>query len=125
VGGCRLRYFLLGRRDCMRKTQTQRMLERQVKELSLSLRSARIWDRSMDLRDVVGPVLVSMAKYMGMMRGNADAAQRESDEILIEAAHGLSQQQQRGRYRPGEVSPGGCQTGRPRLCPIFRTSRCS
>jgi len=103
----------------MRKPQTQRMLERQVKELSLLFEVSQNLDRSMDLRDVVGPVLVSMAKYMGMMRGTLTLLNRESDEILIEAAHGLSRkQQQRGRYRPGEGVTGRVvKTGRPAVVP--------
>ena len=103
----------------MTKKPTQSTLERQVKELSLLFEISQNLDRSMDLRDVVGPVLDSMAKYMGMMRGTLTLLNRETDEILIEAAHGLSdKQKQRGRYLPGEGVTGQVvKTGRPAVVP--------
>lgn len=76
-------------------------------------------DRSMDLRDVVGPVLDLIATHMGMLRGTLTLFNRESGEILIEAAHGLSEsQKERGRYRPGEGVTGKVvKTGKPAVVP--------
>lgn len=44
-------------------------LQRKITELSLLFEISQTLDRSMDLRDVVGPVLESIAKHVGMMRG--------------------------------------------------------
>jgi len=73
----------------------------------------------MDLRDVVGPVLESIAHNMGMMRGTLTLLNRDTGEIFIEAAHGLSgSQMERGRYRAGEGVTGKVvKTGRPAVVP--------
>ena len=44
----------------------------------------------MDIRDVVEPLLEAMAKHMGMLRGTLTLLNRETGEIFIEAAYGLS-----------------------------------
>ena len=78
-------------------------LERKFKELSLLFEISQGLDRSLDLRDVVNPVLSAMAKHMGMLRGTLTLLDMDTGEIFIEAAHGLSdRQKERGRYRPGE-----------------------
>lgn len=94
-------------------------VKREIQELSLLFEISQTLDRNMDLRDVVGPVLEAIAKNMGMMRGTLTLLNRESGEILIEAAHGLSDSQmERGRYRPGEGVTGKVvKTGRPAVVP--------
>jgi len=91
----------------------------EVPELLLLFEISRILDRSLDLRDVVGPVLEAIAKHMGMMRGTLTLLNRDTGEIFIEAAHGLSEsQKERGRYRPGEGVTGKVvKTGRPVAVP--------
>ncbi len=76
-------------------------------------------DRSLDLREEVGPVLKAMARHMGMLRGILTLLNRESGQIFIEAAHGLStNQQERGKYRLGEGVTGKVvQTGQPAVVP--------
>jgi len=90
-----------------------------VPELLLLFEISRTLDRSLDLRDVVGPVLEAIANHMGMMRGTLTLVDRDSGEIFIEAAHGLSEtQMERGRYRPGEGVTGKVvKTGRPVVVP--------
>ena len=92
---------------------------REVQELSLLFEVSRTLDASMDLREVVGPVLKAIAKHMGMMRGTLTLLDRETGEIFIEAAHGLSNsQRERGRYRSGEGVTGKVvQSGRPMVVP--------
>jgi len=92
---------------------------REVRELSLLFEVSQILNRSMDLRDVLGQVLEALAERMGMMRGTLTLLNRETGEIMIEAAHGLSaSQRQRGRYRPGEGVTGKVvQTGQPAVVP--------
>ena len=91
----------------------------ELNELSLLFEISQLLDRSMDLRDVVGPVLKAMAEHMGMMRGTITLLNRETGEITIEAAYGLSaSQQERGKYKLGEGVTGKVvQTGQPAVVP--------
>jgi len=94
-------------------------VRRGVEELALLFELSQTLDRSLDLRDVVGPVLSAMSKHMGMLRGTLTLLNRETGEIFIEEAHGLSRsQRERGRYRPGEGVTGKVvQTGQPAVVP--------
>ncbi|HRI88323.1 MAG TPA: sigma 54-interacting transcriptional regulator, partial [Candidatus Hydrogenedentes bacterium] len=94
-------------------------IRREVSELALLFDISQRLDESIDLRDVVGPLLQSIADNTGMVRGTLTLVNRETEEIYIETAHGLSQsQQERGRYRPGEGVTGKViQTGRAAVIP--------
>ncbi len=94
-------------------------VKREVKELSLLWEISQTLDRSMDLRDVVGPVLELMAGHMGMMRGTLTLLDRETGELFIETAYGLSaSQQEKGRYQLGEGITGKVvETGEPAVVP--------
>jgi Nif-specific regulatory protein len=94
-------------------------IKREVQELLLLFEISHTLDRSLDLRDVVGPVLELIARHMGMLRGTLTLLNRKSGEIFIEAAHGLSETQKiRGRYRPGEGVIGQVvKTGAPAVIP--------
>ena len=85
----------------------------ELKELGLLFEISQILDRSLDLREVVGPVLDAVSKQMGMVRGTLTLLNRQTGEIFIDAAHGLSDsQKERGRYRLGEGVTGKViQTG--------------
>ncbi len=93
--------------------------ERRVQELSLLFEISRTLDRSMDLGEVAGPLLGAIASRMGMLRGTLTLLNRQSGEIVIEAAHGLSpSQRERGRYRRGEGVTGKVvQSGEPAVVP--------
>jgi len=92
---------------------------REVRELSLLLELSRTLDRSLDLRDVLGPVLEAVARHMGMISSTITLLNRETGEISVEKACGLSAgQQQRGRYRLGEGVTGRVVAeGRPVVVP--------
>ncbi|HIJ74920.1 MAG TPA: nif-specific transcriptional activator NifA [Candidatus Hydrogenedentes bacterium] len=94
-------------------------IRREVSELSLLFDISQALDRTMDLREEVKPILEIIAKHTGMVRGTLTLLDRETGEIHIEAAHGLSQDQRaRGRYRPGEGVTGRVvQTGEPMAIP--------
>ena len=94
-------------------------VRREVRELSLLLELSRTLDRSLDLRDVLGPVLEAVARHMGMISSTITLLNRETGEISIEKACGLSAgQQQRGRYRLGEGVTGRVVAeGRPVVVP--------
>ena len=103
----------------MPETAEEARVRREVQELSLLFEISQTLDQSMDLRDVGGPVLKSMAKHMGMMRGTLTLLNRQTGEISIEAAYGLStKQRERGRYRVGEGVTGRVVgTGQPAVVP--------
>jgi Nif-specific regulatory protein len=94
-------------------------VKREVRELALLFEISQTLDRILDLRDAVGPVLHAMARHMGMLRGTIVLLNRETHEITIEAAYGLStSQQERGRYKLGEGVTGKVvATGRPAVVP--------
>lgn len=77
--------------------------ERQVSELGLLYVISCLLDQSLDLRDVVSPVLEAISEKLHMRCATLTLLNRQTGDILIEAAHGLSEQQaSRGRYKLGE-----------------------
>ncbi|MHB9154830.1 MAG: sigma 54-interacting transcriptional regulator [Endomicrobiales bacterium] len=88
-------------------------------ELSLLFAISQALSLSMDLKDVVGPVLKVMAEHLGMLRGTITILNRETGEISIEEAYGLSgAQRAKGRYRLGEGVTGKVvQSGKPAVIP--------
>lgn len=94
-------------------------MDEKIRELSLLFDISQNLDSSLDLRDTLGPVLEIVAKYKGILRGSLTLLNRESGEISIEAAYGLSaSQQRRGRYRVGEGIIGQVfETGKPVIIP--------
>ena len=94
-------------------------VHREVRELVLLFEISQTLDRTLDLREAVGPVLAAMARHMDMLRGTITLVNRETGEITIEAAYGLSpSQRERGRYRLGEGVTGKVvASGRPAVVP--------
>ncbi len=94
-------------------------VQREIGELTLLLEISRILDRSMDLRDVAGPMLKAIADQMGMLRGTLTLLNKETGQIFIEEAIGLSPTQlDKGRYRIGEGVTGKVvETGVPAVVP--------
>jgi Nif-specific regulatory protein len=90
-------------------------MSRQLREVMLLFEISQRLDSSLDLRTVVQPVLTAMADHMGMMRGTLTLLDRQTGELSIEVAHGLSDsQKERGVYRSGEGVTGKViSTGRP------------
>jgi len=94
-------------------------VKREIEELTLLYKISQTLNRSIDLRDVVHPILEALAEHMGMVRGTLTLLNRETGEISIEAAHGLSAtQRERGKYKLGEGVTGKVvQTGKPAVVP--------
>jgi len=92
---------------------------RGLAELTLLMELSEILDRSMDLREVLGPALEAMHHHMGMLRGTITLLNRETGELSVETAYGLSaSEQRRGRYRLGEGVTGRVVAeGRPAIVP--------
>lgn len=93
--------------------------ERELKELSLLSEITRIMDRSTDIPNIVRPVLAEMAKQLNMLCGTLTLLNRNTGEIFIEEAYGLtSNQKKRGRYKMGEGITGKVmQTGKTEIVP--------
>jgi Nif-specific regulatory protein len=93
-----------------------------VRELTLLYEISTILERSLDLREVANPILEALARHMDMRYGTLALFNRRTNDIMIEAAHGLSPAQARlGRYRLGEGVTGQVVlTGEPAVIP--RTS---
>lgn len=94
-------------------------VRREVKELLLLFEISRILEGSLDLRQSIPPVLEAIARHMGMLRGTITLLNRQTGEIFIEEAYGLSaSQKQKGRYRLGEGVTGKViETGTPAVVP--------
>jgi Nif-specific regulatory protein len=92
---------------------------RGVKELTLLYHVSRILDQSLDMREVVSPVLEALSEHMNMNYGTLTLLNRKTGDIMIEAAQGLSPQQaRRGRYKLGEGVTGQViLTGKPAVIP--------
>ena len=87
----------------MSNVEAQATPEGRVKELSLLFEISQALEQSVDLRDVVEPILRALAEHMGMTRGTLTLLNRDTGELYIDSAYGLSiSQQERGRYRLGE-----------------------
>ncbi len=94
-------------------------VKEQLQELPLLFEISRILDSSMDLRDVVRPVLQAISRHTNIIRGVITLLNRKTGEISIESAVGLStHQQKRGRYKLGEGIIGRVvQTGKSVILP--------
>jgi len=92
------------------------------REIDLLGEISCLLDRSLDLREVAGPMLEALSAQLGMKSATLTLLRRATGEILIEASHGLSvQQARRGRYRLGEGVTGQVVlSGQPTVIP--RTS---
>lgn len=92
---------------------------REVQELSLLFEISQILEKSLDLHEIIGPVLKALAEIMGMTHGTITLLNRQTGDIYIEAAHGLSSsQREKGRYKPGEGVTGQVvKTGKPAIVP--------
>ena len=100
-------------------TTPRQGLRREIAEINLLFEISRTLDMSMDLKDVLGPVLEKMADRMSMMRGTITILDRRTGEIFIDEAYGLSEsQKERGRYKIGEGVTGMVvRTGKPAVVP--------
>ena len=112
-------FHSVGKRGSATATAVRSSVKLELKELTVIFKISQILDSSMDLREVVGPVLETLAKEMGMVRGTLSLVNRQTGQISIDAAHGLSESQKdRGRYRLGEGVTGKViQSGRPVIVP--------
>jgi len=92
-----------------------RPTNRSLQEVELLLQVSRILDQSLDLREVIPPVLNACAEHLGLHYGTLTLLNRKTGDIVIETAEGLSPERTRQvRYRLGEGVTGRVvQTGEP------------
>ncbi|NCN05078.1 MAG: GAF domain-containing protein [Spirochaetales bacterium] len=93
--------------------------QRKIDELSLLFSISQILDQSMDIKQIVNPVLKEVGDRFEMDRGTITLLDRKSGEIVIEAAYGLSESEMlKGIYRLGEGITGKVvATGIPQIIP--------
>ncbi len=107
------------------KSETESVnLEPKLKELSLLFELSQAIAHSLDLKEIIGPILKLMALHMGMHRGTISLVNKISGEIIIEEAYGLSDSEQaRGKYKIGEGITGKVvETGKPVVIPKIKES---
>lgn len=92
-----------------------RHYQRKIRELTLLFDISQILDQNMDLNKVINPVLESIAENMDLNRGTLTLLNRQTGDIFIEAAYGLSEEEKRkGIYKLGEGVTGKVvQSGQP------------
>jgi Nif-specific regulatory protein len=93
--------------------------EGEAKELEILFEVSQILDSSLDLRTVVEPVLEVVTRSLDLIFATLTLLNRQTGEIFIEAAYGLSpSQQKRGKYKLGEGITGiVIETGKPAIVP--------
>ena len=93
--------------------------EQKIKELELLYRVSQILDENMDMRNVLRPVMDTLGDYMGFQHATVTLYNRQTGEISIELATGLSPTQtKKGRYKVGEGITGKVvETGKPIVVP--------
>jgi Nif-specific regulatory protein len=100
-------------------TAERRRHEEKAEELSILFEITQILDSSLDLRTVVEPVLEVITRSLELKFATLTLVNRQTGEITIEAAYGLSASQKRkGRYKIGEGITGKViQTGKTAIVP--------
>ena len=88
---------------------------RVIKELSLLVEISRTLESSLELRDVVRPVMQKLADGMGMKRGAITIVRRETGKINIEEAVGLNATEIENHYllSGNDLIEGVIRTGQP------------
>jgi Nif-specific regulatory protein len=90
-----------------------------LKELAILFEVSQILDSSLDLNTVVEPVLEVVTRSLDLIFATLTLLNRQTGEIFIEAAYGLSPSQlKRGKYKLGEGITGRViETGKPAIVP--------
>jgi Nif-specific regulatory protein len=93
------------------------LIQRELRVVQLLFDISQTLNKSLKLEEVMEPVLDMMADHAGMMRGTITLFNRETGEIEIDVAHGLSEEERvRGRYKLGEGITGKViETGIPAI----------
>ena len=92
---------------------------RELVELKLLQRISGILDQHPDVAQVIQPVLEALAEHMGLLHGTVTLLNRQTGDISIDLAQGMSAQQVgAGRYKLGEGVTGKVvESGEPMVIP--------
>lgn len=105
------------------KTQNSREsitgLKRELQELSVLLELSAALNSSLDLEEITKQTLKILNERMGMEHGTLTLLDSKTNELFIEVAHGLEEEEiKRGRYRLGEGITGRVvAAGEPMIIP--------
>ncbi|MBD3320299.1 MAG: GAF domain-containing protein [Chitinivibrionales bacterium] len=83
---------------------------------------ARVLGTDADLEEIMVKILEILEIHAGMNRGMISILSKDNSELILDAAHGISEPDRlRGRYRPGEGITGKVlQTGKPIVIPKLK-----
>jgi Nif-specific regulatory protein len=97
---------------------------REVRELKLLYKLSRLLEQSLDLAEVIAPVLEALAEHMSLHHGTLTLLNRQTGDIATFAAHGASTEEaRRARYRLGEGVTGRVvESGEPAVIPKLSES---
>jgi Nif-specific regulatory protein len=92
---------------------------RKLKELTLLFEISQTLDRSLDLDQVILPVLRQLKEHMGLSHGTVTLLNRQTGLITVEAAYEIERDSHKQVvYRPGEGVTGKVvQSGQPMVIP--------
>jgi Nif-specific regulatory protein len=91
------------------------LIQRELRIVQLLFDISQALNKNLNLEELMRPVLRMISEHAGMMRGTITLLNRETGEIEIDFAYGLSDEERtRGRYRLGEGITGKViETGIP------------
>jgi Nif-specific regulatory protein len=104
----------------IRKMETKSSaLARKIEELTVLYEISQLLVSVTDPQEALGPVLNILHSKMGLKRGTITLLDPVTQELVIRAAHGLTEtERQRGHYQIGEGITGKVvETGRPVIVP--------
>ncbi|MDC7219343.1 MAG: nif-specific transcriptional activator NifA [Spirochaetales bacterium] len=92
---------------------------RKIQELTLLFEISQLLDGNPDIKTVIQPLLESLAENMGMHRGTITLANRTTQEITIQGAFGMTDEEiSKGTYHLGEGITGRVvASGEPVIVP--------
>lgn len=95
------------------------MMDQKILELTALYEISKAFASSLDLNVVSGKIMNILSSVLGMRRGTLTLLHPETGELVIEVAHGLTQEEiDRGRYRVGEGITGKVMAmGEPMVVP--------
>jgi Nif-specific regulatory protein len=95
-------------------------LARKIEELTVLYEISQLLISVADPQEALGPVLNMLHSKMGLKRGTITLLDPVTQDLVIRAAHGLTEtERQRGRYQIGEGVTGKVvETGLPPLLSI-------
>jgi Nif-specific regulatory protein len=93
--------------------------DRKIRELTLLFEISQTLDRSLDLDQVIQPVLRLLKEHMDLSHGTVTLLNRETGKITVEAAQDIDHANRKEVvYRPGEGITGRVvQSGKPMIIP--------